>query len=100
MAGALACLAVGLAAILEMAQQKAHQLLADFDAAAIQGLGNVPLAAAGPASCRSRIAASRILDYSFTRRKQTRLRLDRRLPSPSRTPDATIALPASRFQLR
>ena len=49
MAGALACLVVGLAAILEMAQQKAHQLLADFEAAAIQGLGNVPLAAAGPA---------------------------------------------------
>src|SRR5271169_6275823 len=47
--GSLAGLAVGLTAVLLLAQQLADQLLAHLEALATQGLGDVPLTTADPA---------------------------------------------------
>src|SRR6266446_328316 len=48
-AGSLAGLAVGLTAVLLLAQQLADQLLAHLEILATQGLGDVPLTTADPA---------------------------------------------------
>src|SRR3954447_11761926 len=87
MAGSLAGLAVGLTAVLQGAQQPADQFLADFEALAAQGLGDVPLAAADPAQRRFRIAPDRILDQGLKGREQPRLSFDGALAPAARTPD-------------
>jgi hypothetical protein len=99
MAGALAGLPVGLAAVFQLAQQHAHQLLARREALLAQRLGNVALAAADPAQRRFRIAADRMLDQRFERRQQAGLSLDRTFAPPAGTPHPAADLVATRLQL-
>jgi hypothetical protein len=80
-------LAVGLAAVAELAQQPAHQLLADLEAALAQRSSDLALAAADPAQRRLRIAADRVLDQRLERRRQAWLQHHRPLASPSRPTD-------------
>jgi hypothetical protein len=80
-------LAVGLAAVAQLAQQPAHQLLADLEAALAQRSGDLALAAADPAQRRLRIAADRVLDQGLQRRRQARLQHHRPLASASRATD-------------
>ena len=61
--------AIGLAAVAQLTQQQAHQLLANLEAAAEEGSGDLALAAADPAQRRLRIAADRVLDQRFQSRK-------------------------------
>src|SRR5215207_3118994 len=71
--------AIGLAAVAQLTQQQAHQLLADPEAAAEEGSGDLALAAADPAQRRLGIAADRVLDQRFQRRRQVRLQHHRTL---------------------
>jgi hypothetical protein len=99
MAGPLAGLAVGLTAVLQGAQQPADQFLADFEALAAQGLGDVPLAAADPAQRRFRVAADRILDQGLQRREQPRLSFDGALAPAARTSDGATQVIAPGLQV-
>src|ERR1700721_1061799 len=69
---ALAGLAVGLTAIVQLAQQHADQLLAHLEALLAQHRGDVALAPTDPAQRRLRIASDRALDQPFERRQKTR----------------------------
>ena len=78
-------LAIGLAAVAQLTQQQAHQLLADLEAAAEEGSGDLALAAADPAQRRLRIAADRVLDQRLQSRQQARLQSHRALAPTART---------------
>src|SRR5215211_499260 len=77
--------AIGLAAVAQLTQQQAHQLLANLEAAAEEGSGELALAAADPAQRRLRIAADRVLDQRLQSRKQARLPRHRALAPTART---------------
>jgi hypothetical protein len=79
MARPLPGLAVGLAAVAQLAQQPAHQLLAGPEAAAEERPGDLALAAANPAQRRLRITTDRVLDQRLERRRQSRLQRHRAL---------------------
>ena len=79
--------AIGLAAVAQLTQQQAHQLLANLEAAAEEGSGDLALAAADPAQRRLRIAADRVLDQRLQSRKQARLQSHRALAPTARTAD-------------
>jgi hypothetical protein len=70
---ALAGLAVGLTAIVQLAPRHADQLLARLKALLAQHRGDVALAPADPAQRRPRIAADRALDQPFERRQKAKL---------------------------
>src|SRR5207342_2610736 len=96
---AFAGLAVGLTAIVQLAQQRANQLLAHHEALLAQRSGDVALAAADPAQRRLRIAADRVLDQLFERRPQPRLTVDRALAATAAPPDPLAQLIAASLQL-
>src|SRR5687768_18348973 len=100
MAGSLARLAVGLAAVLQLTQQEADQLLTDLEPLAAQSLGEGALAAADPAQRRFRVAADRILDQALQRGEQPRLTIDGSLATAARTPDGAAQVMASGLQFR
>ena len=64
--------AIGLAAVAQLTQQQAHQLLANLEAGAEEGSGDLALAAADPAQRRLRIAADRVLNRRLQSREQAR----------------------------
>src|SRR5688572_24730334 len=99
MAGSLARLAVGLAAVLQLTQQQADQLLTDLEPLAAQSLGEGALAAADPAQRRFRVAADRILDQALQRGEQPRLTVDSALATAARPPDraAQVMAPGLQF---
>ncbi len=84
----LAGLAVGLTAIVQLAQQHADQLLARLEALLAQHRGDVALAPADPAQRRLRIAADRALDQPFERRQKARLTFNGSLTSTATPPDS------------
>ena len=95
----LAGLAVGLAAVAQLAQQPADQLLADCEALLGQRPAMLTLAAADPAQRRLRVAADGILDQRLRAPRQPRLRVDRALAPAARASDARADRIAPRLQL-
>src|SRR4029077_2457189 len=98
MARALAGFPVGLAAVFQLPQQHANQLLAHLEALAAQRLGNVPLAAADPAQRRFGIPTDRTIDQRLERCQKTRLLLDGTFASAAAPPNPMADLEATRLQ--
>lgn len=80
-------LAVGLAAVAQLSQQQANQLLADLEAALAQGPDDLALAAADPTQRRLRVTADRILDQRLQCRRQVRLQDNCALAPTTRASD-------------
>ena len=97
---ALAGLAVGLTAIVQLAQQHADQLLAHLEALLAQHRGDVALAPTDPAQRRLRIASDRALDQPFERRQKTRLTFNGSLAATATPPDTRAQLIAASLQFR
>jgi hypothetical protein len=97
---ALAGLAVGLTAIVQLAQQHADQLLAHLEALLAQHRGDVALAPTDPAQRRLRIASDRALDQPFERRQKTRLTFNGSLAATATPSDTRAQLIAPSLQFR
>ena len=63
----LAGLAIRLATVFQLAEQLAHQPLADLEASSGQRFDQMTLAAADPAQRRARVTADRILNQRLQR---------------------------------
>jgi hypothetical protein len=95
-ARAFARLAVGLQAETQAAQQPAHQLLAGGEAALGQGRGQVALALADPQQGSLGITPDRRLHQLVQGFQKSRLCLDRRLATASRSTHAIAQLHGTR----
>jgi len=99
MVGSFSRLAVGLTAVVQLAQQAPHELLAHGKTLPAQHLDDVALAATHPAQRRLRIAADRVLDQTFQGRRQSWLKLNGAFAPGSRTTNTLTNRVASRLQL-
>src|ERR1700723_2272931 len=69
----LARLAIRVATVFQLAEQSAHQPLADLEPLSDQRFDQMTLAPAAPAQRRARVTADRILDQRLKRGRQIRL---------------------------
>jgi hypothetical protein len=99
MVGPFPRLAIGLTAILLLAQQLADQPLAHLEALSAQRLGDVALAPADPAQRGFRITADRILDHRLESGQQAGLALNLAFAAGTGSTDAPADLVASGPQL-
>ena len=100
MVAALTGLAIALAAVVQLLQQRPDQLLTDLEAFVAHRFGQMPLAATDPTQRRLGISADRSFDQPLKRCQKPRLTFLFRFAPSTRTPNRTADLVLPAPQLR
>src|SRR5690348_4916731 len=95
----LSRLAVGLATVVQRAQQVGDDTLAGLEPQISERLDKLTLTAADPTQGRTRITPDRVLDQPFQRRRQARLMGDRTLAPGTGAAHAPVNVVAGRLKL-